>query len=67
MFIHNKERKLCDICGKDFSNDINVSAHKRNFHLNPYTFLARYKGVDINCDRCKQIIKLVEEHMTEHV
>lgn len=66
MFIHNNERRMCDICGKTYSNDINLSAHKRRSHLNPYTFFVKYKGVDITCKRCKQILKKIEEHMIEH-
>lgn len=66
MFIHNNERRMCDICGKSYSNDINLSAHKRRVHLNPYTFFVQYKGVDIKCERCKKLLVKIEKHMSEH-
>lgn len=67
QFIHSRERPKCDECGKTFSNNINLGAHKRKVHPKPCLFLARYKNAQVECAACKRILRKIEKHMRAHL
>lgn len=65
--IHSKKRPKCDECNRDFSNNINLNAHKRKVHPKACLFLSRYKNAPVSCKICERFLRKIEKHMCSHL
>lgn len=68
--MHSRKRPTCahhDVCDRDFSNEINLSVHKKREHPIACLFLSRYKNEDVECRVCKKILRKIDKHMQVHM